>query len=139
MTTNDRKAATSRTRNDGLRFALMVSSSPHSRLVARTAVEFARTAVAAGHCLDCVFFYQEGATTALSNELAAGDDFDPRRHWQQLAADHGVDLVVCSGSAERRGVGLKNLAPGFRISGLGRWLEALARADRVMTFREPAT
>lgn len=117
----------------------MVSSSPQSRLVARTAVEFARTAVATGHCLDCVFFYQDGATTALSNDLAGGDDFDPRRHWQRLAADHEVDLVVCSGSAERRGVGQHNLAPGFRISGLGRWLEALGKADRVMTFRDPAS
>ena len=64
--------------------------------------------------------------------------------WAALAADHGVDLVVCSTSAVRRGVldasearrhdRAPSLDGGFDIAGLGQWVEACLLADRVVTF-----
>lgn len=120
-----------------LRFALLVSCSPLSGLMARNASRFARTIVESGHVLDCVFFHQDGALTAQSASITASDDFNARTCWQALADEHGLDLVVCSGSAERRGLQAPALAEGFRLGGLGRWLEAAGRADRVLTFGAP--
>jgi tRNA 2-thiouridine synthesizing protein D len=65
--------------------------------------------------------------------------------WGQLARENSLDLLVCISAAQRRGLlhadetkrqGLQdnNLADGFRIGGLGQWLEALIEADRVVVF-----
>ena len=38
------------------------------------------------------------------------------------------------GEAERNGKDANNLAPGFRISGLGQLVEAAVECDRLVTF-----
>jgi hypothetical protein len=63
----------------------------------------------------------------------------------RLAAEHKLDLVVCIAAAQRRGLMDKseakrngkdadNIAPGFRISGLGQLIEAGIQADRLVVF-----
>lgn len=58
---------------------------------------------------------------------------------------HQVDLVICISAAQRRGLlcadeaarrGKQDddLATGFRIGGLGQWVEAMLEADRVIVF-----
>ncbi len=65
--------------------------------------------------------------------------------WSALQAEHGIDLVVCVSSAQRRGlleqsvarkVGAYEaaLADGFRIAGLGLLMEAIIDADRHICF-----
>ncbi|MCL4725662.1 MAG: DsrE family protein, partial [Rhodocyclaceae bacterium] len=54
--------------------------------------------------------------------------------WAKLAEEHEIDLVVCVAAALRRGIKDENLAPGFRISGLGQLIEAGIQADRMVTF-----
>jgi tRNA 2-thiouridine synthesizing protein D len=56
------------------------------------------------------------------------------RAWSKLASEHDVDLVVCITAGLRRGVREANLAPGFRISGMGQLIEAAILADRLVTF-----
>jgi tRNA 2-thiouridine synthesizing protein D len=99
--------------------------------------------MASGHSVPRVFFYHEGVfngrqghAEASANELQAG--------WQRLVKNFGTDLVLCVAAAERRGVmdqlmaeegqGQANLAPGFRIAGLGQWMEAVCEAGRVVRF-----
>ncbi len=116
------------------RFALMVCHPPDSILRARSALAFVRHLLAAGHQLPCVYFYQAGAGLALATAQISSDDFNPRQHWQQLATEHALELKVCVGSAQRRGVMEQTLATGFSIVGLGQWIAAAAAADRVIRF-----
>ena len=64
---------------------------------------------------------------------------------QKLASQHDVDLVLCVAAAQRRGIAdadearrngkdADNLAPGFRISGLGQLIDTAIEADRLVTF-----
>ena len=63
----------------------------------------------------------------------------------KLAEENKLDLVVCVAAAQRRGIvdegeakrngkDATNLAPGFRISGLGQLIEAGIQSDRLVTF-----
>jgi tRNA 2-thiouridine synthesizing protein D len=67
------------------------------------------------------------------------------RLWSSLAREQAVDLLVCISAAQRRGLlhtdearrqGAQDndLADGFRIGGLGQWLEATLLADRCLVF-----
>ena len=65
--------------------------------------------------------------------------------WSELAEAHKLDLVLCVAAAQRRGIAdadeakrngkdADNIAPGFRISGLGQLIEAGIQSDRLVTF-----
>ena len=73
------------------------------------------------------------------------DDRHVTDRWSELASQHNLDLVVCVAAAQRRGIldqdearrhgkDGDNLAPGFRISGLGQLIEAGIEADRFLVF-----
>ena len=62
------------------------------------------------------------------------DDRNVVTRWSKLAADHDLDLVVCVAAALRRGIKEENLAPNFRISGLGQLVETGIQAERLVTF-----
>ncbi len=73
------------------------------------------------------------------------DDRNIVKRWSELAAQHKVDLVVCVAAAQRRGLmdageakrngkDADNIAPGFRISGLGQLIESGIKADRLVVF-----
>jgi tRNA 2-thiouridine synthesizing protein D len=73
------------------------------------------------------------------------DDRNIVDSWSELAAEHNMDLVVCIAAAQRRGIldeneakrqgkDGDNIAPGFRISGLGQLIEAGIQADRLVVF-----
>ena len=62
------------------------------------------------------------------------DDRHIVNRWSKLAADHGIDLVVCVAAALRRGIKDEHLAPGFRISGLGQLVEAGIQGERLVVF-----
>ncbi len=112
----------------------MVCHAPDQLLRARAAISFAQAALRAGHRLETVFFYQSAAAIGLAAAEVSSDDFDPRRAWQALAFEHELRLLICVGSAQRRGVVEQTLASGFAITGLGQWLAAMATADRVLRF-----
>ena len=81
-----------------------------------------------------MFFYNDGVNNASSLTEPPQDDRNIVARWSKLAADHKLDLVVCVAAALRRGIRDENLAPGFRISGLGQLVEAGIEADRLVTF-----
>jgi tRNA 2-thiouridine synthesizing protein D len=62
-----------------------------------------------------------------------------------LGEKYKLDLVVCVAAAQRRGIldeseakrhgkNADNIAPGFRISGLGQLIETGIESDRVVAF-----
>lgn len=104
-----------------------------------TGYQFIKAALAAGHGIVRVFFYHDGVCNAfmppIPGELAAPD-------WSSLWRDHGVELIFCLAAAERRGLMRSDREPsaglspreGFQAGGLGLWVEACIRADRVLIF-----
>jgi len=92
-----------------------------------------------------VFFYNDGVNNGTRLTVPPQDERNIVKRWSELAAEHKLDLVVCIAAAQRRGLMDKNeakrhgkdadnLAPGFRISGLGQLIEAGIEADRLVVF-----
>jgi len=117
-----------------MKFTLLVTEAPFGGQAAATALAFATAALARGHEIERVFFYCDGVHNA--NRLAAppGGEANLVRDWSKLAAEKAVDLVVCINAGGRRGLREANLAPGFRISGLGQLVESMILADRFVPF-----
>ena len=124
-------------------FALMVLGGSASQ-AQQSALNFARAAIAGGHRVLRVFFFGEGVAAGNAQAVPSPDTTGLAVQWAALAAKHGVDLVLCSTSAVRRGVldggearrhdRAVSIAPGFEIAGLAQWVEGCLLADRVLTF-----
>ncbi len=128
-----------------MKFSLLVLGSPYSSQSVSTALRFVQTAIAKGHSVYRVFFYHNGVNCGNQLITTPQDETDIPAQWSTLAAAHDIDLVVCVGSALRRGIldrteaeryeqPAANLADNFEISGLGQLVEASIVSDRVITF-----
>ena len=128
-----------------MKFGLMVSEGPYQHQAADSAYQFARAAIAAGHSVDRIFFYHDGVNNGTRLTTPPQDDRNVVARWSALAAEHNVDLVLCVAAAQRRGLvdegeakrngkDADNIAPGFRISGLGQLIESAIECDRLITF-----
>lgn len=127
-----------------MKFALQVNSAPYSGQGSETAYRFAMAALQDGHEIIRVFFYFDGIYNALALSGPPDDEKDLVKRWSCLAIRQKIDLAVCISAATRRGIvqpedggnpGLPFLiARGFRISGLGQWVEAGIDADRLLVF-----
>ncbi|MEM7405769.1 MAG: sulfurtransferase complex subunit TusD [Pseudomonadota bacterium] len=126
-------------------FGILVNSGPYQHQAADSAYQFARAILDAGHVLHRVFFYHDGVNNGTRLTSAPQDDRQIVERWTRLALEQGVDLVLCVAAAQRRGVvdadeaerhgkDGDNLAPGFRISGLGQLIETAIETDRLVTF-----
>lgn len=117
-----------------LTFALLIMGPPFSSGAAHSALAFAKAALAQEHALFRVFFYLDGVGVA--NRLSDPGVGHPPivRDWSKFALANKIDLVVCINAGKKRGVREANLAPGFRISGLGQLVEAGMLADRLIAF-----
>ena len=91
-------------------------------------------AIAKGHEVTRVFFYNDGVNNANKLSEPQSDDRNIVKLWSTLAEEHEVDLVVCIAAALRRGIKEEVLADGFRISGLGQLVEAGIINDRLVVF-----
>jgi len=128
-----------------MKYVIQVNASPYASRSGLTAYRFIQAALQANHQILQVFFYQEGIAHGLRYALPPDDELNISAHWAALAQEHKIDLLICISAAQRRallcadeakrqGANDDNLADGFRIGGLGQWLEATLKADRVMVF-----
>ncbi len=128
-----------------MRFAIQINASPNHSNSGHSACQFINAALAQGHEVSKVFFYQEGIYHAFKHNLPPDDEMNLTARWSELAGTHGIDLLVCISAAQRRGLLTAgeakrrkkqddDLAAGFRIGGLGQWVEAMIEADRVIVF-----
>ena len=128
-----------------MKFSVMVNEGPYTHQAADTAYHFSRAVLDAGHEIFRVFFYHDGVHNGTRMTTPPQDDRHIVDRWSELAHDHDIDLVVCVAAAQRRGILDKdeakrngkdgdNIAPGFRISGLGQLIEAGIEADRLVVF-----
>lgn len=127
-----------------MKFALQVNSAPYSGQGSESAYRFTKAALQEGHEVFRVFFYFEGIYNALDCAGLPDDEKNIVERWSDLAIRENIDLVVCVSAAMRRGLTQtvtgsdppypSRIAKGFRISGLGQWVEAGIEADRLLIF-----
>ena len=101
--------------------------------------------MARGHAIHRVFFLDEGTLAGSANSVFPQDETDPSEPWVDLAASHGIELVICITSALKHGMldqteaqrherPAATINPHFTVSGLGQLVDACAHSDRVITF-----
>ncbi len=128
-----------------MKFAIQINEGPFTHQSADTAYQFTKAAIENGHEIFRVFFYHDGVNNGTMYGVPPQDDRNVQALWSDLAEKHDLDLVVCVAAAQRRGImdedeakrhgkGASNIAPKFRISGLGQLIEAGIQADRLMVF-----
>lgn len=125
-------------------FAIALLAGPQDP-AARSALEFSRAVLAAGHRISRLFFYRDGVLVASQLNVVPQDEKDIGAEWRQFIQDNHLDAVVCIAAALRRGVlnpaeaerwdrPAANTAEPWELSGLGQWVDALQSADRAITF-----
>jgi tRNA 2-thiouridine synthesizing protein D len=128
-----------------MKFSILINEGPYQHQSSDSAYLFIKAALAKGHEIYRVFFYHDGVNNATRLAAPPKDDRNIVNRWSALAQDHQLDLVVCVAAAQRRGIAdegemqrngkdANNIAPGFRISGLGQLIEAGIAADRLVVF-----
>ncbi|MFL1503212.1 sulfurtransferase complex subunit TusD [Pseudomonas sp. O64] len=130
-----------------MKFAIALFSAAHAPS-SRRALLFAQAAIAGGHEIVRLFFYQDGVYSAANNIVAPQDEQDIARQWREFVSQHQLDAVVCIAAALRRGVlnneeatryqrSAVNLAAPWALSGLGQLHDAAQAADRLICFGGP--
>ncbi|MFG8563293.1 sulfurtransferase complex subunit TusD [Pseudomonas paraeruginosa] len=127
-----------------MKFVIALFDPPHSP-AARRALRFSEAALAGGHEIVRLFFYQDGVHSASANTVSGQDEFDLPAAWRELVERNGLDAVVCIAAALRRGVlnaeeaerygrPGANLGAPWELSGLGQLHEVAQSADRLVCF-----
>ena len=117
-----------------MKISVLVNEGPYQHQASDSAYLFCAAALAKGHEVQLVFFYNDGVNNATRLTEPPQDDRHIVNRWSALQAEHKVDLVVCVAAALRRGIKDEVLAPGFRISGLGQLVDSGIKSDRMVTF-----
>ena len=117
-----------------MKFGILVNEGPYKHQASDSAYQFCKAALAKGHQIHRVFFYNDGVDNATRLTEPPQDDRNVVNRWSKLAQEHSLDLVVCVAAALRRGIKDEILAPGFRISGLGQLIESGIQSDRMVVF-----
>lgn len=117
-----------------MRFAVLVLEGPYQHESSDSAYQFTKAALAKGHELIGVFFYQDGVINSTKLMDPQQDDRHVQRMWSELAEGQGMEFIVCVAAAKRRGIVDDVVAPGFKIGGLGMLTEMAIEADRLVTF-----
>jgi len=128
-----------------MKLSILVNEGPYQHQSADSAIQFTKAALAKGHEIFRVFFYHDGVNNGTRFAVPPQDDRNITEQWTALANEHNLDLVICIAAAQRRGIldeneakrqgkDGNNIAPGFRISGLGQLIEAGIQSDRLVIF-----
>ncbi|MDP9534797.1 MULTISPECIES: sulfurtransferase complex subunit TusD [Pseudomonas] len=127
-----------------MKFAIALFSAAHAPS-SRRALLFAQAALAGGHEIVRLFFYQDGVYNAANSIVTPQDEQDMPREWREFIEQHQLDGVVCIAAALRRGVLNADEAQRYQrtavsveapweLSGLGQLHDAVQAADRLICF-----
>lgn len=127
-----------------MKFAIALFSAAHAPS-SRRALLFAQAALAGGHEIVRLFFYQDGVYNAANSIVTPQDEQDMPREWREFVEQHQLDGVVCIAAALRRGVlnadeaqryqrTAVNVEAPWELSGLGQLHDAVQAADRLICF-----
>ncbi|MBC2656548.1 sulfurtransferase complex subunit TusD [Pseudomonas sp. MSSRFD41] len=127
-----------------MKFAIALFSAAHAPS-SRRALLFAQAALAGGHEIVRLFFYQDGVYNAVNSIVTPQDEQDLPREWREFVRQHRLDAVVCIAAALRRGTlnadeaqryqrAAVNVEAPWELSGLGQLHDAVQSADRLICF-----
>ncbi|WP_030141352.1 sulfurtransferase complex subunit TusD [Pseudomonas fluorescens] len=127
-----------------MKFAIALFSAAHAPS-SRRALLFAQAALAAGHEIVRLFFYQDGVYNAANSVVTPQDEQDLPQQWRAFVSEHQLDGVVCIAAALRRGVlnaeeaqryqrSTASVEAPWALSGLGQLHDAIQDADRLICF-----
>lgn len=127
-----------------MKFAIALFSAAHAPS-SRRALLFAQAALAGGHEIVRLFFYQDGVYNAADSLVTPQDEQDLPRQWRAFVSDNQLDGVVCIAAALRRGVlndeeaqryqrSAVSVRAPWALSGLGQLHDAIQDADRLICF-----
>ncbi len=127
-----------------MKFAIALFSAAHAPS-SRRALLFAQAALAGGHEIVRLFFYQDGVYNASNSLVTPQDEPDLARQWRDFVSANQLDAVVCIAAALRRGVldnaeaqryqrSAINVDAPWELSGLGQLHDAVQDADRLICF-----
>ncbi len=114
-------------------FGILVQEGPYNHEASDSAYHFIQAALAEGHKITGVFFYNDGVTNTTKLMDIPADDRHISKRWSELGAK-GVPLIVCVAAAKRRGINSDVLIDHARIDGLGQLSELCIESDRLITF-----
>jgi tRNA 2-thiouridine synthesizing protein D len=128
-----------------MNYCLVVLSSPYASDASGRAAKFARALLGRGHEIGQVFFYDEGTYGGLGTAICPQGEVSALQDWTNLQSDYALELVLCIGSAIKRGVldGTEaerheqagaTIHPAFILGGLGQLVDASSRCDRLVSF-----
>ena len=128
-----------------MKLSIQINEGPYTHAASDTAYQFTKAALEKGHEIFRVFFYHDGVNNGTRFTTPPQDDRNLVNLWSELAEKHNLDMVVCVAAAQRRGIvdpdeakrngkDGNNIAPGFRISGLGQLIEAGIQSERLVVF-----
>ncbi len=128
-----------------MKFSIQVNEGPYQHQATDSAYQFTKSVLEKGHEVFRVFFYHDGVNNGTKLTTPPQDDRNIVNRWSALGEKYDLDMVVCVAAAQRRGIvdegemkrngkDAENIAPGFRISGLGQLIEAGIQADRLVVF-----
>ena len=128
-----------------LNYSILVTSPPYDNDAGSSALSFIQHAIAQGHSVDHVFFYQQGIYHANSYIAPPNDEINLHDAWCVLHRQYEVRLLVCITAALKRGVtdvshGAEhditgsNLRAPFEQAGLGEFFSSLHACDHVVQF-----
>ena len=126
-----------------MRYVLAIKSPIYGKQGAFLAYQFAEALIEKGHEITQIFFFQDGVTNGNALVYPASDEVNLKKCWQDFAVLHQIPLHLCVAASQRRGiVGTLtaenpeniNLAEGFTIAGLGEFISATLKAERVITL-----
>lgn len=128
-----------------MKLGILVNEGPYTHQASDSAYQFTKAALEKGHSIFRVFFYNDGVNNGTRFTVPPQDDRNLQKLWTELAEKYDLDMVVCIAAAQRRGIldegemkrhgkDGNNIAPGFRISGLGQLIESGIHSDRMVVF-----
>ena len=128
-----------------MKLTIQVNEGPYQHQSADSAYYFAKAALEKGHEIYRIFFYHDGVNNGTRLTTPPQDDRNIVARWSELAEQQDLDMVLCVAAAQRRGIvddgeaerngkDATNIAPGFRISGLGQLIEGGVQSDRLVVF-----
>ena len=121
-----------------VKISLLVQGAPYSSNACEQALRFAQAVIRKNLTLYRVFFYKEAVAIANQTYHLPSDERNLQEAWLNFALDNDVELMVCIGAAQRRGisdvVSIDGETNGFQVVGLGQFIDAALESDRVVTF-----
>ncbi|OOF50335.1 sulfurtransferase TusD [Rodentibacter genomosp. 1] len=126
-----------------MNYVIAVKSPIYGKQGAYSAYQFAETLIKKGHTITQIFFFQEGVTNGNDFVYPANDEINLQQYWQVFSKKNAIPLHLCVAASQRRGIvdkmtannrAKQNLAEGFTIAGLGEFMAAVLKSDRLITL-----